>query len=339
MRSYKCLTVNNFKNGSYSLVPIRDKDKFEIMKWRNEQIDILRQKELLTKEIQKNYFKTVVNELFHQQQPEQLLWSFFENDKLIGYGGLVHIDWKVKHGEISFITETSRNSSSDVFISDWYNFLEIIKNIASEYLNFSSIYTYAYDIRPLLYVALLKQNFKEIKRIPNSIEIKNQLKDIVIHEYQFNELLMRMAERSDLDIYYKWVNEAHVRINSFNSSIIDYSQHCSWFEQKIKSKTNFYIFFIKKNIPVGQVRIEKSNNENIIDISVDLIFRGKGYALIMLKKAITDFFEKSPGEEIYAYVKEDNVASIKLFLKANFNKINDADIKNCIKLKKNNVKI
>jgi hypothetical protein len=46
------------------------------------------------------------HKLFEQQQPSQLLFSFLENDKCIGYGGLVHINWIDSNAEISFIMNT-----------------------------------------------------------------------------------------------------------------------------------------------------------------------------------------------------------------------------------------
>ena len=122
-RTYRCLSQSEFKDGNYKLVAIRDEDKYAIMQWRNEQIDILRQKELLTKEKQEWYFKNIVDKLFEQIYPDQLLFSFLENDVLIGYGGLVHIDWLSKNGEISFITSTERNTSHSQFKEDWGNYL------------------------------------------------------------------------------------------------------------------------------------------------------------------------------------------------------------------------
>ena len=63
MRNYKCLTKNTFKSGAYSLIPLRDEDKYAIMQWRNQQLDILRQKQLLTEEQQEKYFASVVNDV------------------------------------------------------------------------------------------------------------------------------------------------------------------------------------------------------------------------------------------------------------------------------------
>ena len=85
------------------------------MKWRNEQIYHLRQSELLTEESQERYFQDIVSKLFNQKEPDQLLFSFLKNDKIIGYGGLVHINWTDRNAEISFIMDT--NEEKNIFIS------------------------------------------------------------------------------------------------------------------------------------------------------------------------------------------------------------------------------
>ncbi|MDZ7846859.1 MAG: GNAT family N-acetyltransferase [Owenweeksia sp.] len=95
-----------FTDGEYAIVPLRNKDRYSIMEWRNEQIYHLRQPEPLTKEKQDWYFENVVSALFEQEQPNQILFSFLKDDECIGYGGLVHINWIDKHGEISFVMNT-----------------------------------------------------------------------------------------------------------------------------------------------------------------------------------------------------------------------------------------
>jgi len=52
MSFYKVLDKQTFTSGSYSLVPIRIEDRFDIMKWRNEQLYHLRQNKPLEKEDQ-----------------------------------------------------------------------------------------------------------------------------------------------------------------------------------------------------------------------------------------------------------------------------------------------
>ncbi len=187
MKNYKCLTENTFKSGAYSLVPLRDEDKYVIMQWRNEQIDILRQKQLLATEQQEIYFATVVNELFNQEKPQQLLFSFLKDNILIGYGGLVHIDWESKNAEISFLLETKRNTDKNQFIDDFNIYLSILKDIANTQLNFTKIYTYAYDIRPYLYDALNISGFVEEARLKNHIVVNQKNYDVLIHSFFFKK--------------------------------------------------------------------------------------------------------------------------------------------------------
>jgi RimJ/RimL family protein N-acetyltransferase len=330
MRHYKPLKNNIFSFGDYNIVPLRDEDKYAILDWRNSQIDILRQDRLLTKEEQENYFKTVISQLFEVDEPVQLLWSFLQNSKLIGYGGLVHIDWINKTGEISFLTETSRNKNKDVFINDWCNYLTMLIEVASRELKFNSIYTYAYDIRPNLYIALEKMGFKETKRIKNSIDINNELKDVVIHTFYFNNLKMRFAELMDADLYFKWANDRLVRKNSFNQTEIDLNQHVHWFKSKLNSEDCFfYLFFNEMDSAVGQVRIDKSGEEVVIGISIDENHRGKSLGTIMLNQACNDYLSKFPQADIIAYIKEENVASINQFSKAGFINMQSVKINDC----------
>ncbi len=329
MRFYKCLTQSQYSDGEYSLVSIRDEDKYEILKWRNAQIDILRQQKPLTNEIQENYFKTVVASLFEKEQPDQILWSFLQSGKLIGYGGLVHINWQYRTAEVSFLTETSRNTSKEQYISDWFNYLTILKKIVEQELNFISIYTYAYDLRPNLYVALEKAGFSETKRDKNAIEINGELKDVVIHTYNCSGLKMHSATIQDVDLYFEWANDEIVRKNSYQQEKVVYENHVNWFNNKLNSKDcYFYLFTDTNNTPVGQVRIDKSNNEVIIGISIDKSFRGQRLGDKMLIQSCNDYLKIHPKEEIVAYIKVENQSSYNIFKKAGFQLQGEVEISN-----------
>lgn len=180
MRHYKCFNKNEFQDGNYKLVPLRDEDKYLIMQWRNEQIDILRQKQPLTKEQQEQYFATVVADLFKQDKPQQILFSFLENNQLIGYGGLVHIDWEAKHGEISFLLSSRHNYDIEQFKKDWSSFLILITEIAFNELKLNKVHTYAYNIRDYYFDVMYEKGFKLEGRLEDHILIKNKLTDILI---------------------------------------------------------------------------------------------------------------------------------------------------------------
>lgn len=177
--NYKCLKTNIFEKEGYKIVPIRSEDRYDIMNWRNEQIYHLRQDKPLTKESQDNYFDNVIPQLFYQDKPNQLLFSFLKAGICIGYGGLVHINWVDKNAEISFIMGTRLEEKE--FELNWTKYLQLIEQLAFEQLKLSKIYVYAFDLRPHLYSTLINNNYFLDARLKNHCIYDGALKDVVIH--------------------------------------------------------------------------------------------------------------------------------------------------------------
>ncbi|WP_026751213.1 GNAT family N-acetyltransferase [Sediminibacterium sp. C3] len=179
MNSYSALNKQIFIDGIHSIVPIRNEDRFDIMKWRNEQIYHLRQSVPLTVDDQEYYFSNVIKSLFAQEKPNQILFSFLENEKCIGYGGLVHINWIDKNAEVSFVMKTELESEK--FEYNWIKFLGLLEQVAFAELSLHKIYTYAFDIRPLLYKALEFLNFKKEAVLIEHCLYSEKFIDVVIH--------------------------------------------------------------------------------------------------------------------------------------------------------------
>ena len=179
MLTYKCLSINKFESNGFHIEPLRDIDKYDILEIRNQQLYHLRQPEPLTKEQQDNYFVKVVALLFDQEKPNQLLFSFFENNEFVGYGGLVHINWIDKNAEISFVMRTKLEQ--DFFSFYWSNYLKLIEKVAFEEMKFHKIFTYAFDLRPHLYEMLLENNYAEEARLKEHCYFNNNYIDVVIH--------------------------------------------------------------------------------------------------------------------------------------------------------------
>lgn len=177
--TYSCLKRQVFSNNNYSIVPIRYEDRFEIMKWRNEQIYHLRQDKLLTEEDQIFYFDSVVKDLFNEERPKQLLFSYMKDNQCIGYGGLVHINWIDKNAEISFIMETALEKEN--FQTHWITYLELIEQLAFEELKLHKLFTYAFDLRPNLYPILENAGFKKEAVLKEHCLFLGEYKDVVIH--------------------------------------------------------------------------------------------------------------------------------------------------------------
>jgi RimJ/RimL family protein N-acetyltransferase len=183
-RTYVVLKNQIFQKNQFKIVPIRDMDQLDIMQWRNEQIYHLRQNKPLTASDQKNYFSNVVAHLFQQEKPQQILFSYLEGDKCIGYGGLVHINWVDQHAEISFIMNTELEQQ--YFTFHWSTYLKLIEAVAFQELNLHKIYTYAFDLRMKLYKVLEENNFSKEARLIDHAKFENRFVDVLIHS-KFNE--------------------------------------------------------------------------------------------------------------------------------------------------------
>jgi len=179
MPQYVCLQQQEYTFGDYSIVPLRYDDRFLIMKWRNEQIYHLRQARPLTEEDQQWYFDNVVAKLFDQPKPDQILFSYLENETCIGYGGLVHINWTDNNAEISFIMDTSLEA--DHFSEHWSIYLKMLKKVAFEDLGLHKMYTYAFDLRPHLYTMLEKNGFVREATLKEHCFFNGEYKDVIIH--------------------------------------------------------------------------------------------------------------------------------------------------------------
>jgi len=182
--NYKVLQKKFFTDGTFSIVPIRFEDRMLIMKWRNEQIYHLRQRQPLTVADQDAYFANVVAKLFEEEQPNQLLFSFLEDEVCIGYGGLVHVNWLDKNAEISFIMNT--DLEAERFHEIWSAYLGLLEQVAFEELKLHKIYTYAFDLRPYLYEVFLNAGYHEEARLKEHCFFENKFLDVLIH-YKINK--------------------------------------------------------------------------------------------------------------------------------------------------------
>ena len=319
---YSILDNNTFKKDDYSIVPIRFEDRFNIMKWRNEQIFHLRQTKPLTEEDQEYYFTAVVSDLFQQDQPDQLLFSYLENNVCIGYGGLVHINWMDRNAEISFIMDTAKENTE--FHLHWKLFLGLIEKVAFDELNLHKLYTYAFDLRPNLYQALELAGYNREAILSEHCYFDNGFKDVVIHSKIKRRIAIRKASEDDLMLFYKWANEETTRSMSFNEAPITLDEHTKWFKAQLRSREDLLLVLEVDNIPAGNVRF---NREGVIGVSLDKAFRGKNFGVILIEEGIKFMRSNTGLKEITAFIKKENIPSVRVFEKAGFKFDGDAVIK------------
>jgi RimJ/RimL family protein N-acetyltransferase len=309
--TYTCLNKQIYTDAEFSLVPIRWEDRCEIMQWRNEQIFHLRQNKKLTIEEQDAYFENVISKLFDQEQPEQILFSMLQGETCIAYGGLVHINWKDKNAEVSFLMDTELEKTQ--FNNLWSLYLSMIEEMAFQYLDLNEIYTYSYEVRPQLYIVLDKAGYTEKERISSAIKINNNPVDAIIHFKRSSELSYRTVQYSDAELLFNWANDSSTRSNSLSSKKITWEEHMNWFNQKMNDPKTTMFLFLKKET-VGVLRLDKVNNNLQISFSVNFKHRGKGVGNNMIRFILKKFSRS----DFSAQVIENNLGSHRIFLRNNF---------------------
>ena len=176
---YKCIKIDFPAYENLSIRPIRYENKDNIRIWRNDQIDILRQARPLSKSDQDTYFKNVIGSLFDQRNPDQIIVGFYHEEELIGYGGLVHIDWKNKHAEISFLLSSKINSKKN-YLNYFKKFLVLIEQLASK-MNFNKIYTIGYATNYFRFKPLVSNNFRHEATLKKHKFVRDRLVDSLIY--------------------------------------------------------------------------------------------------------------------------------------------------------------
>lgn len=130
---------------------------------------------------------------------------------------------------------------------------------------------------------------------------------------------LRYADYHDEELLFNWANDPLVRKNALNSRNILPKKHNKWFFYQLKNSKSCKILIglTDKNLPLGQVRINKVNKKWIIDFSVAEFARKKNIGFKLLKKAIKKF-KREGIVDFLAKVKVDNVPSSKIFKKIGF---------------------
>lgn len=319
MSTYKVLNNQIFTSGECSLVPIRMEDRYEIMKWRNEQIYHLRQDKLLTEKDQDVYFDNVVARLFNDNQPNQILFSFLEGEKCIGYGGLVHINWMDMNAEISFIMNTELEK--DFFDKLWLIYLGLIEMVAFSDLSLHKIYTYAFDLRPRLYSVLERKGYENNARLRGQVFLNNNYIDVLIHEKLSEDYILRDVNPCDDIITFKWASDQGVRAFSFEREKISWDDHKKWFLKKLVDEKCTFFILEHQGFNIGSIRFDSDEKGGvIISYLIDPDFQGKGYGKRILNEGVEHLKKIRPDvKKVYGFVKKENIVSIKIFEKLGYN--------------------
>lgn len=181
MTAFRAWPAGATSEGAITLVPIRQQDLFAVMRWRNAQIDVLRQAAPLTEADQQRYWDQVIEPAFHEAQPRQILVSVLEGEACVAYGGLVHIDWLSRRAEVSFLADTAISADEERHGQLFATYLRALKRVAFDQLGFHRLFTETYDIRPRHVRVLEESGFHAEGRMVDHVRIGERFVDSLIH--------------------------------------------------------------------------------------------------------------------------------------------------------------
>lgn len=311
MPKYICLQHQEQHLGDYSIVPLRYEDRFSIMEWRNEQIYHLRQARPLTEDDQQRYFDNVVSKLYDNPKPDQILFSYLEKGVCIGYGGLVHINWIDRNGEISFIMDTQLESEH--FAEHWSNYLTMLKAVAFDDLGLHKIYTYAFDLRPHLYTMLEANGYKREATLKEHCLFNGEYKDVVLHSLWNDRYevinYVDCTKEQNLDIL-ALRNRDDVRSWMVNPEVIPVENHFKFVESLKGNPNRLYYAIYKNGMLVGTYNL---TNEGDGVWERGIIANPSTQGTGQTEKWERQILSSLPLEikAVSAKVKQDNLRSIK----------------------------
>ena len=135
-------------------------------------------------------------------------------------------------------------------------------------------------------------------------------------------LTMRKANANDLIRIYKWSNDTAVRKNSYQSKSIVLEEHTEWYKNKLKDKNTLFLIVYINDEPAGMVRYHLEDHHAVIGIMIDPKYRGQKLANVFLTATAKKYF-CTFDKPVLAYIKTDNIGSIKSFENAGYQKVKE----------------
>jgi UDP-2,4-diacetamido-2,4,6-trideoxy-beta-L-altropyranose hydrolase len=151
----------------------------------------------------------------------------------------------------------------------------------------------------------------------------------VVMQLQGYPLRLRTVRPEDCQLLWVWANDPEVRAASFGGEPIPWEDHVNWFYRNMRDPhCRQFLLLDAQGEPVGQVRFEGLDaKEALINVSVTQEKRGAGLGADAIRLAVAELFKSTPVDRVHAYIKLDNLKSIRAFERAGFQKIGVEKVK------------
>jgi hypothetical protein len=118
-----------------------------IRQWRNEQMEVLRQSEIISEAAQGAWYQTVYLPAVASDRPAQLLFVLRQDGARRAYGGYTNVEWNVRRAELSFLTPTADAQDSDRFAATQQLFFSFLLTFGFGQLHLTRLFTETYAFR------------------------------------------------------------------------------------------------------------------------------------------------------------------------------------------------
>jgi RimJ/RimL family protein N-acetyltransferase len=139
-------------------------------------------------------------------------------------------------------------------------------------------------------------------------------------------MLLRFAEAGDLEDLFSWRNDPKTREMSLIPSEVSMPDHEAWYRRKLLDDNCLLLIAEQNGQKIGVVRFDMLPELQRAEVSINLNpdFRGKRLSQRLLKKAV-EMFRGQFDADIAAIVKENNLASRKIFDANGFIQVSNSD--------------
>lgn len=135
-----------------------------------------------------------------------------------------------------------------------------------------------------------------------------------------NALKFRPASLDDKEILLIWRNDVDTRRFSFNQEAISEHQHVKWLTETLNNASSQLLIAEHHNEPIGTMRVDLTDEGNIVSWTIAPEFRGKDLAKRMVSLLVSQLKGK-----VFARIISENSASIKVAQFAGFKYIDTRD--------------
>jgi UDP-2,4-diacetamido-2,4,6-trideoxy-beta-L-altropyranose hydrolase len=124
---------------------------------------------------------------------------------------------------------------------------------------------------------------------------------------------LRLAEKNDLDVLYRWQHEPGARRFFRNTDPPTQKEHRLWFDQALSCEDVRIHMIEWCHMPIGYIRLNGQGNQREISVLISRAFQGIGFAKQALLKII-----QTDNQCYTAFIHPENKASIGLFTAVGF---------------------